>query len=443
MRTSSLILCVSLAGCAVAPISSHGAARDLRHTQQYGVAGPRKQAVPTGAVVARDGPNLQALLRDPQGPKVIWLDGKAYHGDFTIRRPVEVHGATGCIIEGSKTSTVLDVEAEDVLLDNLTVRGTGHRHTAEDAGIKLKGKRLAVRNCFVDQGLFGVSLQLCDHCRVDATRVIGQAGEMELRGDGIKLWEAHDSIVRGCEVTRSRDLVVWYSRRVLLEGNSVTQSRYGSHFMYAHDSVVRDSRVVDNVVGIFVMYSARLKVEGNVLAGAHGAAGIGIGFKESDGVQVTGNWLVGNTTGTYLDRTPRSPAQPVVFRDNVIALNDVGFRTHSSQEGVEWRGNDFQENAVDGQVDGGGDALGMRFVDNFWSDYAGYDLDHDGYGDVAFEVKKLSSELTDAHPMLRFFQGTAAMGLVDAVARAVPILAAHLTLRDAHPAMQPRRLGRS
>jgi len=436
-----LILCVVFAGCAVTPISGHGAARDLRHTRQYGSAGPHRQELPPNAVVARDGANLQQLLADPKGPPVIWLDGKVYHGDFTVRRTVQLRGATGSVIEGSKTTTVLDVEGEDVLLDNLTVRGTGHRHTAEDAGIKMRGKRITVRNCLLDQGLFGVSVQLCDHCRVQDTRVIGLPGDMELRGDGIKLWEAHDSVVRGCDVSRSRDLVVWYSRRVLLEGNTVTQSRYGSHFMYAHDSVVRDSRVVDNVVGIFVMYSSRLQVDGNVLAGAHGAAGIGLGFKESDGVQVTRNWLIGNTTGTYLDRTPRSPAQPVAFRDNVIALNDVGFRTHASQDGVAWRGNDFQDNTVDGQVDGGGDALGMRFVDNFWSDYAGYDLDHDGVGDVAFEVKKLSSELTDAHPVLRFFQGTAAMGLYDAVARAVPILAAHLTLRDARPAMQPRRLG--
>jgi nitrous oxidase accessory protein len=86
------------------------------------------------------------------------------------------------------------------------------------------------------------------------------------------------------------------------------------------------------------------------------------------------------------------------------------------------------------EVEGGGDAMGVHFENNHWSDYAGYDLNGDGRGDVAFEVKQLSGELTDAHPTLKFFEGTASMGIVDAIAHAVPVLAAHRMLVDESPA---------
>src|SRR5205085_3930696 len=114
--------------------------------------------------------------------------------------------------------------------------------------------------------------------------------------------------------------------------------------MYAHDSVARNSTLRDNIVGIFVMYSARLHVENNVIAGAYGAAGVGVGFKESDGVVVTGNSIVGNTTGLYLDRTPRDPREPVRFEHNTFGVNDLALRVHGAAKGVTFSANTFRHN---------------------------------------------------------------------------------------------------
>ena len=220
----------------------------------------------------------------------------------------------------------------------------------------------------------------------------------------------------------------------------VRGSRYGSHFMYAHDAVIRHSAVIDNVVGIFVMYSERMLVDGNVLAGARGPAGIGLGFKDSDNVTVRDNWLVGNTAGMYIDQTPRSPDKPLRITDNVIALNDVGLRMHAQPHGVIVTGNDLHENAETALVDGGGDATTAQWSRNYWSDYAGFDLNADGTGDVAWQIKRLSTELTDTRPALKFFYGTAALASMDGVARAVPVLASKLLLSDPLPAMQPHKL---
>jgi nitrous oxidase accessory protein len=261
-----------------------------------------------------------------------------------------------------------------------------------------------------------------------------------LRGDAVKLWESHDSTVRDSVVEDSRDVVVWYSRRVTLEGNFITRSRYGAHFMHAHDSAVRRVRVLDNVVGIFVMYSTRVLAEDNVLAGASGPAGIGIGFKDSDDVTLRRNWLVANTAGAYFDSTPRSPNAKVTFEGNVVALNDVGLRFHSSEKGVEFSANDFRDNAALVEVEGGGNALGVRFTGNHFSSYEGYDLDRDGTGDIPHEEKLLSSALTDARPALKLFDGTLAMGLIDAASRAIPVLAARTMFVDAQPSMVARKV---
>jgi ABC-type uncharacterized transport system ATPase subunit len=101
---------------------------------------------------------------------------------------------------------------------------------------------------------------------------------------------------------------------------------------------------------------------------------------------------------------------------------------HGADKGIHFYGNDFRDNATAIEVDGGGDALGIEMRGNHFTDYEGYDLNHDGVGDVAYEVKTLSSELREMHPSLKFFHGTVAMGIIDAVAHAVPVLAAQKLL---------------
>ncbi len=403
------------------------------------LAGTFVQAIPANATVAENEDELKTLLANKDGPHEIWLRDRTYRGDLVIARTVTLHGTGASVIEGTGQGTVVTIEANDAVLDDVAIRHSGRRSTTEDAGIKAKASRVHMTHVAVEDCLFGIELAPCGECTIENARVRGPDGATELRGDGIKLWEAHDAIVRGSVIDYGRDLVVWYSRGALLDGNIVRHGRYGSHFMYSHDAIVRNSRLEDNVVGIFVMYSARLRAEHNVLAGAHGPAGMGIGFKESDGVHVDDNWIVANTAGIYLDSTPRNTAQPVVFSHNVLALNDVAIRFLSSQEGLTFASNDFHQNVELAEVEGGGDALGVKFEHNHWTEYQGYDLNRDGVGDVRFEVKQLSSELTETHPSIRFFQGTTALGLFDAVARAVPALSSRALLVDETPSMTPQR----
>ena len=401
--------------------------------------GPAQQPADPEARVTDNADELRAWLGDAKGPTRIGLRPGVYTGNFVVQRPLVLRGQLGAVLDGAGQGTVLSIESDDVVVDNLIVRGSGHSQTREDAGVRAKGARVRISGVRVQDALFGIALGPCPHCIIERCHVYGDPRAHELRGDGIKLWESSDSIVRDSVVDNMRDVVVWYSRRVALERLVVHGSRYGAHFMYAHDSSVRGSRIVDNVVGVFVMYSSRLHVEGNVLAGAHGPAGLAIGFKDSEGAHVTDNWLVANTTGSYLDATTPLLSAPIVFARNVFALNDVALRFHVVGSGLFFTDNDFRHNAELVDVEGGGDALAVHFEHNFFSDYAGYDLDEDGRGDVAHQVKRLSGALIDSRPMLALFRGTAALGLLDVVANAAPVFANRLMLSDANPRIHPRR----
>ncbi len=399
--------------------------------------GPLDRPCPEGATVARDAAQLTALLEGEE--KEIWIAGKVT-GDFSAKRGLSLHGCEQAVLEGTGKGTVLQLQGDDVLVEDLTFQHSGIRTSFEDGALKLKGKRAMVRRVIVRDTLYGIAFEQCHDCRLEDAEISGRPElEENERGDAVKLWEAHGSQVRRIYVHGMRDVVVWYSRHVTLEDNRITGGRYGTHFMYAHDSTVRRSVLRGNTVGIFVMYSARVLAEDNELSGARGPAGMGIGFKESDAVTLKRNSIVSNTIGTYLDFTPRDPSQPVLFEGNTIALNGVALRTHSSERGAKFTRNDFLSNDVLVEIDGNGDARGVEFSGNYWATYAGYDLDHDGVGDVAFQLKQASSSLSDVHPELKYFSGTAAFGLYDAVATALPSFASRLLLEDLKPAVLPHR----
>ncbi|MCC6807479.1 MAG: nitrous oxide reductase family maturation protein NosD [Deltaproteobacteria bacterium] len=373
-----------------------------------------------------------------EGAAEIAIAPGVFTGNWTVHRPVRITGSEGTVLEGTGVGSVLVLNGDDIVVERLAVRHSGRRNTSEDAGIKASGARIEISDVVVTDTLFGITLEQCKACVIDRATVIGSPDD-PVQGDGIKLWESHGSAVTRSYVEASRDVVVWYSRHVRLFGNEVRRSRYGTHFMYVHDIDVSHGTLVDNVVGVFVMYSSGVHISDSVLAGARGAAGMGLGVKESEDITLDRASIVANTTGLYFDRAPRVETEPVRVSASLIGLNGVGVRLHSSQKGIELAENDFRHNTSAIEVEGGGDALGLSVHDNHWSDYEGFDLDRDGKGDVAFEVKALSRAWTDEQPALAFFKESVAMHALDVVSQSLPLFASKLLVRDAAPKMEVRR----
>jgi nitrous oxidase accessory protein len=90
------------------------------------------------------------------------------------------------------------------------------------------------------------------------------------------------------------------------------------------------------------------------------------------------------------------------------------------------------------EVEGGGNALDVRWEGNAFDDYAGYDMNGDGQGDIPYELRRLSSQLRGTYPTLQFFRGTVALEFLDAVSSLFPLVQPRLTLVDPHPAMRPQ-----
>lgn len=396
-------------------------------------------AIPEGPptqAAADSGADLQAIVQSLTRGSTLHVRAGTYTAPLHIDRPITIEADPGAILAGNGKGTLLVIAADDVTVRGLTLRGGGIDATTGDAGVLLHGERFHLEHLTIEDTLIGIDLRQANHGVITGCTVRGKPGlPMGQKGDGIRLWEAYYNVIEDNEVAGTRDLVVWYSSHNRILHNRIHDGRYGTHFMHTEDNEVIGNAYDNNVVGIFVMYSEDIRIQGNRVTGARGAAGVGLGFKESDKIDVSGNWLVGNTTGVYLDNTPHRIGGSATFDQNLVAYNHTGLRIHGGNVGAVFTANDFHESGIPVTVDGNVDALTTRFTGNWWSEYAGYDLDSDGTGDLPFAWRAVTSGLASRYPEITFFSGTPAASLLDLLGAAFPMFAPKPLMQDDTPRM--------
>ncbi|MBK7188666.1 MAG: right-handed parallel beta-helix repeat-containing protein [bacterium] len=146
----------------------------------------------------------------------------------------------------------------------------------------------------------------------------------------------------------------------------------------------------------------------NLVVAADPHDGMGLGLKEAGNVTATGNRIVRCPTGIFVDTSPIQISHVNRFTGNAFEFCDTGVLFHSSEKRNEFVDNAFHGCAASVRVDGHGDATHVTWRGNYFEDYAGFDLDGDGTGDVPHEPRSLSGQLTSTREAFRFFRGTPA-----------------------------------
>ena len=300
---------------------------------------------------------------------------------------------------------------------------------------------VTIENNRFENTLFGIYLKEAHNSIVRGNVITSKDLEVQRRGDPIRLWFSTDVLVEDNVVDNGRDVVLWYSERLTIRNNTVTNGRYGLHFMYCDDATIEHNRLLNNSVGTFLMYSRRVTMRNNTIAGNRGPSGYGVGLKDMDDTVIVDNLFLDNRIGAHLDTSPREIDSIGHFTGNVFGYNDIGVEMMPSVRHNQFSGNSFVENEEQVAVAGGGtlreNSWTVNGAGNYWSDYAGYDADADGQGDMAYKSERLFENLMQQEPMLRLFIYSPASNAIDFASRAFPMVKPQPKLEDEQPYMAP------
>lgn len=386
---------------------------------------------------AAEPPSFQALVDASGEGATLVPEPGVYAGPLRVEFPITIEGGGAVTIDGGGKGSVVTLDTDGAVLKGLRLVHSGSSHNDIDAGVQVRGDFNVVKDCVIEDCLFGVDLQQSEHCIVRRNRISSQDFELGQRGDAVRLWYSFENRIEENEITDSRDLVVWYSANNRIVGNRGANCRYSLHFMYSRYNLVENNSFTGNAVGIFLMYSDGIEVRNNLIAHAAGPTGVGIGFKETSDLKIEGNQILYCASGLYIDVSPFQPETVNRFEHNLLAYNGVGARFLGDWHGNEFVANQFVGNLTQVAVGGAGDAQDHLWDGNHWSDFEGFDRDGDGVGDTPYELLSWADRIWQDQACAQFFKGSPLLEVLDFLERLAPFSEPRLLLSDPRPAMEP------
>jgi len=393
------------------------------------------EAQRTLEVSAARGPSIAATIaRANPGDRFIVTRGVYTEPTIVVDRPLTISGEPGAVIDGSLATHTLRIDADDVTVRGLVFRNVSPSHVEDRAAIRVG----AVHGCRIEDNrienaFFGIYLAGTTGCRVARNELVGGVRTEDRSGNGIHLWSARDVDVIDNRITGHRDgIYLEFTHETRVSGNTSERNlRYGMHFMYSDGCRYEHNVFRDNSSGVAVMYTRGVVMADNRFEGNWGSAAYGLLLKEIYDAQLSGNRFVRNTTALVADGATRLVADSNVFEENGWAL-----RLLASTQDASFTGNSFVANTFD--VSTNSRQSTTRFRANYWDAYRGYDLNHDGTGDVPFRPVRLFSLLVERNEPTLILLRSAVVSVLDVAERVLPSLTPEM-LADRTPRMRRPR----
>lgn len=404
---------------------------------------------------------LQPLVDAAAPGATIRLHAGVWSGPVSIDRPLTLLGEPGAVVDGRGIDSVITIAAAQVEIGGLALRGSGRDVVGAPSAVLIDptGEGAYVHDVVITDSYLGVTVRRAADVRLERISITGAgiiSGELHavdsgergagdgqsdarLRGDGIWLYDTRRASVRDCRIDTVRDgIYLSYASRTRIEGTTITNSRYAIHSMYADRAVVRDSQLRANLSGVVVMYGGPLLLEADVITQSGSpSTGFGVLVKDAADVTVRSSTIADNRVGLHIDDAGRTRGEPTLVEGSTIAMNQVGALLTPSADPT-FTGNAFVENTTQVALGGTGVAQavwGRDGVGNYWSDYAGFDGDGDGIGDLPYTHGGRTSQLIASEPILLALASGPAFRLLTAVedrwSPGAPIV------RDEAPRMRP------
>lgn len=380
-------------------------------------------------------PGAIAKTLDRAAPgDVLRLRPGTYSETVLLDEPMTLDGQGHATLDGGGQGSVITVTGPDVIVQGLTIIGSGSDHETIDSGVRLlKGAdRALVQDNVLTGNLYGVDIHGAQDALVRGNRIEGRLDRrMNDRGNGIYVWNAPGSEVVDNDVQFGRDgIFVNTSKRNVFRGNRFRDLRFAVHYMYANNSDVIGNVSIGNDLGYAIMFSKRVRLIDNLSVEDRDH---GIMMNYANHSEITGNYVLkGKNRCAFLYNANKN-----VFSDNRFEGCEIGIHFTAGSQDNKIFGNAFIGNRTqvkyvstkwtEWSEDGRG---------NYWSDFATYDLDGDGIADMPYRPNDSMDHVLWTQPAAKLLLGSPAVQLVRWSQSAFPALLPGGVI-DSAPLMQP------
>ena len=366
------------------------------------------------------------------GDIIIIPFGHYRFGNVVLDKSISIIGKDMPVLDGENKFELFTVTAKNVFLSGLHLINSAFSSSVDYAAIKaLHADGLTVTNCIIENSFFGIHLSGTDQVKISDNKINCHRPPESNIGNAIHLWKCNQALITNNFVSGHRDGIYFeFVTQSIIENNhSEKNQRYGLHFMFSHENQYLNNQFIDNGAGVAVMYSHTVTMKNNLFAKNWGAASYGLLLKDIRDSEVEFNRFVSNTMGLYMEGSSR-----IKFISNEFKSNGYAARVQASCDDNVFERNNFQGNTFD--VATNGSMVLNTLGKNYWDKYEGYDLNKDGWGDIAYHPVSLYSMVVERVPASILLWRSFMVFLLDRAEKNIPSITPQ-NLMDTQPAMKP------
>ncbi len=381
---------------------------------------------------------LQEAINNAKPYSTINLSKGRFEGHIIINKPIIIIGKNEkTIIDGMEKNTVITIKSPNVILENLTITGSGHRKEDFDSGITAeKADNLKIENCKITDSLYGIYIMMTKNALIKNNYITSKKEKIPLRGDGLKLWYCNNSLIQNNKFEKVRDINLAHSNNNTIQNNKFFNNRFATYLEMSHNNIIKNNLYKYNEVSIMLMGSKNIKVISNKVLSSKGVAGVGILMKEGTNLHFENNTVKYNAKAFYIDNKATERGMQRYIINNEISFNLEALHFHLLVSNNTIKRNKIHDNLDDVVKDLTGYPNRNNVVEyNYWGEYEGFDKNHDNIGDTPYVIYEYADRLWSYDPKIKFFYGNVVISLTNFLCKIAPFAEPILLLEDKKPVM--------
>lgn len=369
------------------------------------------------------------------GDTVMVLPGIYKEGHLTITKSIALIGKDRPVLDGEHKYEILLVSGKNIRVSGFEFRNSGYSAMNDFASVKVvDARQILISDNHITGAYFAIHISNTAEATVSGNRIEGTPRSEQLTGNAIHCWKSSEALIENNHVQGHRDGIYFefVTHSVIRNNISEKNIRYGLHFMFSNDDTYQHNTFQDNGAGVAVMYSSKVKMERNLFEDNWGPSAYGILLKDISDSYIFHNTFRRNTMALHLEGSSR-----IDIRYNRFTENGWAVKVQASCENNKFHHNNFTGNSFDVGTNG---SISLNdFYNNYWDKYEGYDINHDGIGDVPYHPVSMYSMIVEQNPATLMLFRSFTVQLIDKAEKAIPSFTPE-NLTDAKPFMKPVQL---
>jgi len=368
----------------------------------------------------------QGIREAMEGDTILLNQGIYKEGNIIIDKAIHLIGINSPVLDGENKNEILTLTGKNIVIKGIHFANAGYSSMNDYAALKIiDATNILIENNSIINASFGIHLANTINSVIRNNTIKGNDKSEHLSGNGIHLWKCADMQVENNSIQGHRDGIYFeFVTQSTIQNNlSEKNIRYGLHFMFSSNDNYFNNTFRNNGAGVAVMYSHKVKMEGNKFEMNWGPSSYGILLKDISDSYIQHNTFFKNSVGIHMEGSSRIDVSKNIFKENGWAL-----KVQASCDDNNFFQNNFFGNSFD--VGTNGSLVLNKFYNNYWDKYEGYDLNKDGIGDVPYHPVSMYSMIVEQNPTSLILLRSFMVSLLDKAEKAIPSLASENLVDD-------------